>query len=226
MDEQPNDDVIRHLSDYVAVCSHQMRMEKFCQERYAYHDCSHDIHHVRAVVALTTCICKSCNVSEEDVEVAKNAAWLHDLLDAKYVSDVDAQALTLITELSFENQVISRKQAERAVNIARCISFTRRKTKGLPTNLSAQDLQLYLYVSDADMLEAMGAIGVIRTSLYQATHKSGSIENALLYVQDQLTACASFMTSPWAREESKTRLKTMCWIVEQAFRERNLGPHQ
>lgn len=201
-------------------------MEDFVRHRYKLHDSSHDMAHVRAVVRLTNtfCLAPEIELSNSDIAVADAAAWLHDLLDRKYVEDVDSVAAELQGSLVVSG-LLDAVQSSRAVAIAKSISFSSRVLRHgkSPEELTGVDTVLYFYVSDADMLEAMGCIGVIRTCIFQAIHKKdSSIESALDYILSTLTRCANYMRHPCAVAAAAARRDDMMRIVSLVKHERGL----
>ena len=200
-------------------------MEQFALKRYAPHDSSHDISHAQAVASMTLRYCSEpeMDLSAEDIRVAEAAAWLHDLLDQKYVTNCQQVEDKLLNDLVSE-EILTEQDARRAISIARTISFSARVRRGgaPPEALSEVDTLLYKYVSDADMLEALGAIGVIRTCVYQS-HKEhgGSIHGALVYARDTLCQCVNYMTHPAAKLEAESRRDTMLGIIHAVGSERS-----
>ena len=65
------------------------------------------------------------------------------------------------------------------------ISFSKRLAHGDPIGLTKTELQVYNIVSDADMLEAMGVVGVIRTFMFQAVMNNRS-QSALTHIKETL----------------------------------------
>lgn len=200
--------------------------QELATELYAGRDASHDASHAQAVAEMTQSLCATAKppLSFADRSIAKAAAWLHDVLDVKY-SDEDGvwNRDALLAKLQAEG-LMNAADAQRAVRVAEAISFSARVARGgQPPALSPADTRIYLYVSDADMLEAMGAIGVIRTCIYQSKHfgKRDSIAEACRYISETLTRCADLMTHPEAKKEAETRLKIMNMMVEVVLDERS-----
>jgi len=196
------------------------------ERRYVSHDSSHDMEHVRAVVRLTNHFCSEAEteLSLSDMAVADAAAWLHDLLDRKYVSDVSSVSLDLQQSIVAAG-LLSETEAHRAVLIAKNISFSSRLARDgrAPHDLTGTDELLYYYVSDADMLEAMGCIGVIRTCIYQAIHKKdSSIDSALQYTVTTLSRCVDYMRHPLAKIAASKRRDAMLTVVSLVKLERSI----
>lgn len=200
---------------------------------YLGRDGSHDIHHAEAVARCTQSLCETSAPPIEgvDLEVAVGAAWCHDVLDSKYCAD-DAPERQPRRDrlLSAAEAVLSDADAARRVlAIAETVSFTARVSRGgkAPPGLSGRDVALYYCVSDADMLEAMGAIGVVRTCVYQASRHPkdedavGAIETALSYTDGTLTRCVDLMVHPLARAEAEKRKTMMLMLAEMARVERH-----
>ena len=200
-----------------------VKWEQTVEPFYATHDSSHDVEHARAVARITRSLCiTSLKVNRADTEIAVGAAWVHDVLDAKYNPDPETRA-ALIQSIHAA-ALLNKSDAERCVYIGERISFSKRvKRKGAPpTDLNNRDTLLYLYVSDADMLEAMGAVGVIRTCVYQSIHCTSDslFKDALDYADTVLVDCKKYMHHPDAKAEAERRLTMMRLLIQTIRHER------
>tara|TARA_R110002072_G_scaffold64203_4_gene159621 strand:+ start:66156 stop:66782 length:627 start_codon:yes stop_codon:yes gene_type:complete len=116
-------------------------------------DPSHDWNHIRRVV--NTCY-KFGKALGADLEVLIPAAYLHDVVSIPKNSDERSQASQMAANLAakiLEEEGLSKSVIEKICQVIKEHSFS----SGLKaTSLEAQILQ------DADRLDAMGAIGVMR----------------------------------------------------------------
>ena len=103
------------------------------------------------------------------------------------------------------------------------ISFSRRVKHGVP-DLNEDCLKVYLAVSDADYLESLGAIGVVRTFIYQAIKQKNS-ENVLyganVFIKNNLTKTYEHMENDYAKKEGKCRLDRIHRICYEIDMERD-----
>jgi len=193
-------------------------------ERVKGHDASHDIGHIDATVRHVKRIVSGWQ-GEELREAAVLAALAHELCDAKYV-DRPHQSLS---ELGTFLAPLATGDVQRLVlRVVPHISFSKRLARGgaAPDELLPDELLVYHAVSDADMLEAMGATGVVRTFVYQAVHGGADAGKAWRGAADHLTEklvlCADFMASHYAQQEARLRLARMRRIVRELAEERAL----
>ncbi len=119
----------------------------------------HDVDHVQRVVDNSRTL---YSISGGDCFVIELAAWLHDVGDAKFHDGVERSgefSFEILSELGVESATI-----DLVVHIVENISFRKHKTAS-PLSVEGQIVQ------DADRLEALGAIGIVRTIEYGAMKK-------------------------------------------------------
>ncbi len=95
-----------------------------------------------------------------DPQIVLAAAWLHDCIDKKLFTDVEAQIRKV--EQFLGEQGFSSSEIEEVSYIIQNISFNGGENRPLKS-LNA------MIVRDADRLDALGAIGIIRTIEYGTT---------------------------------------------------------
>jgi len=150
-------------------------------------DASHDAEHAAQVHRLSELVLAAdLPFASRDVQQAvRCAAWTHDLCDRKYVSDVPAAAAHVAS--TCRDLGASAAAAKLAGTVVATMSFSARLRRfdaavahagsadarstewGDPPGMTEVELAVYRVVSDADLLEAMGTVGVVRTFMYQAT---------------------------------------------------------
>ncbi len=125
-------------------------------------DPSHDISHVRRVVAIAKKLATSENA---DVKIVVPAAYLHDCVyiskddkRRKQASQISAdKALELLTEWEYPTEYIPA--------IQHCIS-----AHSFSANIQTESIEARV-VQDADRLDAMGAIGIYRCLAFSGVVK-------------------------------------------------------
>jgi hypothetical protein len=90
---------------------------------------------------------------------------------------------------------------------------------GDPPGMTPTELAVYRVVSDADLLEAMGTVGVVRTFMFQATHNATPF-SALLHTEGTLQRGLRFLFHPWAIAEGERRDAVMRQMCAEYRRER------
>jgi HD superfamily phosphodiesterase len=168
------------------------------------YDGSHDISHACRVAI-------SCIRNEKNEQLGSMiCALLHDTCDPKYV---DKQAklreirtlLENIFDIDFVDDIIA----------AMCnISFTRLKNYGEPI-LTERAYFIWKSVSNADMIEAIGIIGCVRTLMFQG-FKCMDFDKAIKYIREELYEKCSKMINV-SENEVKSRRKNMKSFIEFAL---------
>ncbi|KAF8843735.1 hypothetical protein BDN67DRAFT_963911 [Paxillus ammoniavirescens] len=143
-------------------------------ERY---DPSHDSFHVERVRRTALSLAHSIPERKPDLLVVELAALLHDVLDKKYVSPVEAadpyayflpffQSLATIHELD----LISDGRARLIIKIVENVSWTTERKLQENGNIEEwhRDCVELHCVQDADRLDAIGAFGIMRCAAYSA----------------------------------------------------------
>ena len=194
-------------------------LAEWVNERTKSYDASHDSVHASNVARLSSHIMQHDlpNADKFIRDAVIGLAWTHDVCDRKY-NDNKKNAIDQVV-----NKCKDLKMSLKAVKIIEKvlphISFSKRLEQGEPTDLTKTELTVYHLVSDADMLEAMGAIGVVRTFMYQAVMNNPS-QSALTHITSKLFQCNDYLTYPWSKAEGAIRLARMKRICEELEHER------
>lgn len=177
------------------------------------YDGSHDIHHAINVAKNVTCIHKQ----DGDLQkLAIIAALLHDTCDKKYVDK--EKALSDIK--GFLTNHLPSDDVDDILSAIQHISFSSLRING-PPQLNSRSMQIWRIVSEADMLEAIGVTGFIRTLMYQG-HKENNLEDARAYMSEQLVPhCNVFIQEKNVREEARLRTLSMKHLVHSMDRDRS-----
>lgn len=191
-------------------------------------DCSgHNHQHALRVVKNAKLILQQ---ETADYVVVVTAALLHDVIDRKLFVDTDSQdqkVRQLLEELNFDDSSI-----EQILYIMKNISFSSGKSEFLKT-IEAK------IVCDADRLDALGALGIIRTIEYGAVHgrafyseenlseegvrvSFGKISNtSLSHFYEKLLKLEALMFTDKGRELAQQRTCFMREFLEQFYEEVN-----
>lgn len=124
----------------------------------------HDFDHVSRVAKLALKINEEEQLSGDSFVIAA-AAYLHDTIDDKIVSDTK-QAKSAVEQLLIDAGAIS-EQRKQIQHIMENMSFSAELLQGAVVESIEGKL-----VQDADRLDALGAIGIFRTSYYGGAHQS------------------------------------------------------
>ncbi|KAG8739324.1 hypothetical protein FRC10_005782 [Ceratobasidium sp. 414] len=149
--------------------------EALMEETMKKYDPSHDALHVYRVRKTALALARS-QTHQPDLLVVELAALLHDVLDKKYVSALEAANPDIAFRPFFERiarhlDLLNDGRAELIVRIIKNVSWTtekklREEGKLEPWHDSCVELHC---VQDADRLDAIGAFGILRTAAYSAS---------------------------------------------------------
>ena len=132
-------------------------LSRFVEQELGADHSGHGVQHAQRVVKNARKILEKEKGNEK---IVITAAYLHDCIDHKLFSDKDLQLKKIATLL--QNLDYSKEEFAEISDIIQTISFSCEKSRTL-SSLNAQ------IVCDADRLDAIGAIGIIRTIEYGAS---------------------------------------------------------
>lgn len=150
-----------------AISDEQLQnVEKQSYEVLAGDTSGHDADHVRRVYGMAMRFVDE--LPEVDRNVVALAAWLHDIDDYKLVGKERAESLSGATEIMQSAGIDSEVQAS-VREIIQSIGYSKSLRGIRPTTLEGK------VVSDADMCDAVGAIGTVRCLQYAMSDKGSGI---------------------------------------------------
>lgn len=190
----------------------------------------HGIDHVDRVVKLAGAF---ADIEGADKRVVLLAALLHDVDDYKIFGEDAARDLSNARAI-LEKYRVDITVTEKVVAIIRTIGYNKYLDGVRPTTLEG------MIVSDADMCDAIGAVGILRThayalskgneffdktldpeiaatdsSSYKAMKKSHSVQHFF----DKLLKIPSIMMTNAGKKEGKRRQAIMVSFLEELFKE-------
>lgn len=125
----------------------------YCILKTAKYDESHDWKHHQRVVALVKTIANNENVTDEETKLLIIAAWLHDIVDHKYVKDLEEATQDMIEHL--QSWGISTKDIDRIMSWIMNSSWSKEK-KGDPAVLNVLKSDYCARIlADADRLDSI-----------------------------------------------------------------------
>ena len=133
-----------------------MDLDDFIKKNTVEFDSSHDYNHAKRVQAYAYRIARSMGItSETQLLIIQYAAGVHDLLDHKYIPTITKDML-----ISYLESKIGAELARIVIDITENISYSK-EVRGELTNIGEYQL-LRDIVSDADKIDALGEMGIIR----------------------------------------------------------------
>ena len=153
-----------------------------------------------------------------DIFVIKLAAWLHDVGDAKFHDGVERSAefaREILSELSVAEEII-----DHVVHIVDNVSF-RKGSAAAELSLEGKVVQ------DADRLDALGAIGIVRTIEFGAAFgqpfhvagNDGSHKTSISHFHEKLFKLRDLLNTEPARKIAGQREQFMQTFLDQYFDE-------
>lgn len=188
-------------------------------------DAAHDLNHVKRVVKTAK---RLCQLESANVQVVVPSAWLHDCVTLAKDDPRRSQSSLLAADkaIAFLKRIDYPQQYHDAIHHAiHAHSFSARVT---PETLEAKIVQ------DADRLDALGAIGVVRClqvgtalgrPLYHAEdpfcqHREADDSRYTLdHFKQKLFTLADTMQTAAAREEARHRTRVMQDFLDQLAQE-------
>ncbi|GAC97572.1 hypothetical protein PHSY_005158 [Pseudozyma hubeiensis SY62] len=158
--------------------------ETFVKTAFASHDPSHDYHHINRVRLLALSLTQSPDILDSpplDLLVVELGALFHDLTDSKYNSSSSTPNAVLAPFWSTLSppDIVTASQRQLVEKIVGNVSWSKdeRRRAQSASHLSAIDIELnewlsscveFHCVSDADRLDSIGSIGILRCAAYSA----------------------------------------------------------
>ncbi|BAA31061.1 HD domain-containing protein [Pyrococcus horikoshii] len=171
---------------------------KFAREKLG--EGSHGFSHTLRVLAIALHIGSKENA---DLEILALAALLHDI--ARPLEDKG-----VIRDHAIEGAKIAKEflsNYEKVEEVAHAIASHRFSNDVEPRTLEAKIL------SDADKIDALGAIGIARVFIYSC-EKERSIEDSIKHFEEKILKLKDLMYTKTGKEIAEKRHKVVKWYVE------------
>lgn len=192
----------------------------------------HGMEHVERVLKLSL---KFADTENADKETAAIIALLHDVDDYKLFGSENAEKLTnagkILEQCSVEDNI-----KEQVLNAVSTIGYSKRLKRIYPKTLEG------MIVSDADMCDSMGAVGILRSYQYNLAHgnlffdkkiypvlnmsaadymekKTGTV---VTHMFEKLLRLKDLMLTDSGRKEAAERHNIMVGFLRHFFEEENV----
>lgn len=192
----------------------------------------HGMEHVNRVLAMAKAFAQH---EQADIEVVKLAALLHDVDDYKLFGQKHADELINANKI-LDTYAISNETKSAVLNIIRSMGYSKYLEGVRPATLEGK------IVSDADMCDAIGAMGILRThayalskeneffdknippddiSLSASEYKKSKKSHSAQHFFDKLLVIPSILMTVSGRNEGEKRKAIMTQFLRQLFHEEN-----
>ena len=163
---------------------------------------SHDEGHVKRVVALAEYIARR---EGADVDVVVKAAELHDIARGENGGNHALKGAEIARKLLAENPEFAEK-------VAHCIEAHSFSSGVKPETIEAKVL------SDADKLDAMGAVGIARAFIYSGEN-GRCLEDTLKHFEEKLLRLVNCLYTETAKELGRERHEFMLEFYKRLKKE-------
>ncbi|MCO4850451.1 HD domain-containing protein [Bacillus vallismortis] len=168
----------------------------------------HDWHHVSRVTELAMYIGEKENA---DLFIVETAALVHDVIDAKLPDMIRLSVSEVFDQLVFFG--VEKEDADRVVHIITSMSFRDRdKLAGEPLCIEGKAVQ------DADRLDAIGAVGIVRAFMFAGAKGHsfyGNDQSAYAHFFHKLLRLKDMMNTDTAQKLAEERHDFMLRFVRQ-----------
>lgn len=150
-------------SNYKNIITHTQKYVKKYMNNY--NDISHDYKHIQEVVKLALIIAKNEGIeNKRDLFHIKMGALLHDIADSKYVKN--------ISQYKIINMFLSSIKKLNKMDKKEILKISTNTSLSKDTNNKFYKNKLKLYiVQDADRINSLGSIGIMRYISYNIKNK-------------------------------------------------------
>ena len=199
----------------------------FVKDELSFDHSGHNFSHIERVVKNAEMLIKHEGGNKK---IIITACYLHDIIDTKLFTDIEKQKEKIINVLVESSYLPT--EIEEVIEIIESVSFS----KGNINDVDNLNLEI---VRDADRLDALGAIGIIRTIEYGASKKrefyteenlsrsldevkfNKSTETTLSHFYDKLLKLKDYMHTYTAKKIANERTKFVEEFLSEFYKEIN-----
>ena len=198
---------------------------EFVKNELSFDHSGHNFSHIERVVKNAELLIKHEGGNKK---IIITACYLHDIIDTKLFTDIDNQKEKIVNVLVESSYLPT--EIEEILEIIDAVSFS----KGNINDVDNLNLEI---VRDADRLDALGAIGIIRTIEYGASKKrefyteenldrsldeikfNKSTETTLSHFYDKLLRLKDYMHTYTAKKIANERSKFIEEFLSEFYKE-------
>ena len=190
------------------------KIKKFVYDELINDYSGHDYHHAIRVYNNAKKIVSEINDDNINDKIVYVSALLHDCVDHKLYNNIEEQVQKIIKLLK---DYFNEEEVNEILEIIQSISYSKNNKL---TNINAQ------IVCDADRLDAIGAIGIIRTIEYGSSHNrkfdDDTNNSTINHFYEKLLKLKDLMYTNSAKELAKSRHQFLEVFLKEYYDEKNI----
>lgn len=190
------------------------KIKKFVYDELINDYSGHDYHHAIRVYNNTKKIVSEINDDNINDKIVYVSALLHDCVDHKLYDNIEKQVQKINNLLK---DYFNEEEVNEILEIIQSISYSKNNKL---TNINAQ------IVCDADRLDAIGAIGIIRTIEYGNAHNrkfdDDTNNSTINHFYEKLLKLKDLMYTNSAKELAKSRHQFLEVFLKEYYDEKNI----
>ena len=207
------------------------KAKQFVSELMKNDNSGHGMQHINRVYNLAMKFAQKENC---DITVVALGALLHDVDDYKLFGDLNQEKL-INTNKILSQLNVDKNTKEQVLNLVSTIGYSKRLKGIIPSTIEAK------IVSDADMCDAIGVIGILRTHQYNIKHGKNffdrniwpvenidahtytkkAVDSSVCHIFEKGLKIKSLMLTEYGKIEACLRHNFMIDFLRQLFKEEN-----
>jgi uncharacterized protein len=185
-----------------------------------YNDPCHDYNHALRVKKTALNLAVYDKVDQNSLLIVALGALLHDIADHKMIKKGENRSKIIFNLL---NPHIDIYTTYKVIKIVENVSYSNEMKIGpVIMNKILREVPELKYVQDADRIDAIGAIGVMRVSSYGGSHNR-PIQTSMDHFDEKLLHVGKYMKTDIGRNIASSRIEFMKKFKEQYKMEINFS---
>lgn len=191
---------------------------QFTKTELAHNLEGHDFYHAQRVTQLALALYQKevKEQQERDQKMISAMGYLHDTIDPKLFSNLQAQKEKLVQLLQKEQ--FSEEEIQTIMYVIEHLSFSKNKLQQQPLPFIGQCVQ------DADRLDALGAIGIARVFAFGGQHQQSiydpdNAQNSIQHFYNKLLQLDQYMNTQTAALIAKEKIHFMRIFLTRFWRD-------
>lgn len=191
------------------------KTELFAKEIMDNYDESHDFNHALRVKNLATRIAKEEQLNEDEIFEIILASLVHDINDHKYING-ESQKTKLE---NFFKDLLEPWQVDKVVYLACNVSLSMEiKLKNANTKCISYNLDKQLNcIRDADRIESLGSMGIIRYFTYGIVNVNSNSEQIIKNIEDRTAILMQHIKTNLGKKISREKYTIIKMFIDDYY---------